>query len=425
MHALRVGVEADDGVVEDQADHRERDGAADDVAGGRVASEVAHRDLRHEGRARRQGADVLRRLVGRAGSRLAQALDHGIEQGRGHPVPDLDLELAKARRRLVVEDGHRVVDHAADEAAARSRADRCVAAAWSSARSARAPRRGRTRARARSHGPAGVAPFPSNTISGRTRNGASRSAGSFTVQPSPGRWRRLAPQRASRRSARVVVRRRVALRRRAPAPSRRRVRRCSASGIPRLRPASARARGCAPRRLRVASSPMALDDEKRRAAEAAAELVEHGMVVGLGTGSTVAHLLAALARRGLDLRCVATSPATEAEARRLGLAVETFSGTERAGPSRHRDRRCRPGRPRGLAREGRRRGAHAREGRRGRGRPLRGRRRLEQARRSGGATRSARARRVRARRDARTTRIGGAQRRRAQPGRRRHRRLHR
>ncbi|HYI75614.1 MAG TPA: ribose 5-phosphate isomerase A [Gaiellaceae bacterium] len=71
---------------------------------------------------------------------------------------------------------------------------------------------------------------------------------------------------------------------------------------------------------------MALDDEKRRAAEAAAELVEHGMVVGLGTGSTVAHLLSALARRNLDLRCVATSPATEAEARRLGLAVETFSG---------------------------------------------------------------------------------------------------
>ena len=72
---------------------------------------------------------------------------------------------------------------------------------------------------------------------------------------------------------------------------------------------------------------MALDDEKRRAAEAAAELVESGMTVGLGTGSTVAHLLAALARRGLDLRCVATSPATESEARRLGLAVESFSGT--------------------------------------------------------------------------------------------------
>ena len=73
---------------------------------------------------------------------------------------------------------------------------------------------------------------------------------------------------------------------------------------------------------------MALDAEKRRAAEAAAELVEDGMVVGLGTGSTVAHLLAALARRGLDVRCVATSPATESRARELGLAVETFAGLD-------------------------------------------------------------------------------------------------
>jgi ribose 5-phosphate isomerase A len=70
---------------------------------------------------------------------------------------------------------------------------------------------------------------------------------------------------------------------------------------------------------------VAADDEKRLAAEAAAELVESGMTVGLGTGSTVAHLLPALARRGLtDLRCVATSPATEAQARTLGIPVEEF-----------------------------------------------------------------------------------------------------
>jgi ribose 5-phosphate isomerase A len=65
--------------------------------------------------------------------------------------------------------------------------------------------------------------------------------------------------------------------------------------------------------------------EKRAAAEAAAELVEDGMTVGLGTGSTVAHLLPALARRGLtQIRCVATSPATEEQARELGLGVEEF-----------------------------------------------------------------------------------------------------
>jgi ribose 5-phosphate isomerase A len=77
---------------------------------------------------------------------------------------------------------------------------------------------------------------------------------------------------------------------------------------------------------------MPLDAEKRRAAEAAAELVEDGMTVGLGTGSTVAHLLTALARRGLDVRCVATSPATEARARELGLTVEAFAGL--AAPAR-------------------------------------------------------------------------------------------
>jgi ribose 5-phosphate isomerase A len=71
---------------------------------------------------------------------------------------------------------------------------------------------------------------------------------------------------------------------------------------------------------------MGLDAEKRLAAETAAELVEDGMVVGLGTGSTVAYLLPALAGRGLDVRCVATSPATEAAARELGLRVDSFAG---------------------------------------------------------------------------------------------------
>jgi ribose 5-phosphate isomerase A len=54
------------------------------------------------------------------------------------------------------------------------------------------------------------------------------------------------------------------------------------------------------------------------------------MRVGLGTGSTVAHLLPALAERRLrDVRCVATSPATEALAIELGLAVEPFDAVDR------------------------------------------------------------------------------------------------
>ncbi len=53
------------------------------------------------------------------------------------------------------------------------------------------------------------------------------------------------------------------------------------------------------------------------------------MLVGLGTGSTVAFLLPALAARGLEIRCVATSVATEARARELGIAVEPFDSVDR------------------------------------------------------------------------------------------------
>ena len=83
-------------------------------------------------------------------------------------------------------------------------------------------------------------------------------------------------------------------------------------------------------RLRRVVNGADLDSEKKLAAEAAAELVADGMAVGLGTGSTVAHLLPAIAERGLkDLRCVATSVATEQQARELGLAVEEFETLER------------------------------------------------------------------------------------------------
>jgi ribose 5-phosphate isomerase A len=74
---------------------------------------------------------------------------------------------------------------------------------------------------------------------------------------------------------------------------------------------------------------MSDEGEKRRAAEASVFLVEDGMMVGLGTGSTVAYLLPALAKRGLSIRCVATSPRTEKAARELGLSVEPFGGITR------------------------------------------------------------------------------------------------
>jgi ribose 5-phosphate isomerase A len=56
-------------------------------------------------------------------------------------------------------------------------------------------------------------------------------------------------------------------------------------------------------------------------------MVEDGMRLGLGTGSTVAYLLEALGERTgalRELRCAATSPATAETARALGLVVRSL-----------------------------------------------------------------------------------------------------
>jgi ribose 5-phosphate isomerase A len=74
---------------------------------------------------------------------------------------------------------------------------------------------------------------------------------------------------------------------------------------------------------------MDLELEKQRAAEAAVKYVEDGMLVGLGTGTTVAHLLTALAARDAKIRCVSTSPRTEDAARALGIPVEPFDTLDR------------------------------------------------------------------------------------------------
>jgi ribose 5-phosphate isomerase A len=63
------------------------------------------------------------------------------------------------------------------------------------------------------------------------------------------------------------------------------------------------------------------DDAKRAAGRAAAELVRDGMRLGLGTGSTVAHLLDALAEADVDVAGVPTSEATAARCRELGIAL--------------------------------------------------------------------------------------------------------
>ena len=72
--------------------------------------------------------------------------------------------------------------------------------------------------------------------------------------------------------------------------------------------------------------------EKRHAAEAAVAEIEPGMIVGLGTGSTAAFAVAALARRvadGLVVDVVATSLATESAARAQGIAVRDFGDVVR------------------------------------------------------------------------------------------------
>ncbi len=65
---------------------------------------------------------------------------------------------------------------------------------------------------------------------------------------------------------------------------------------------------------------------KRRAAERAVELIESGMVVGLGSGSTASHALRRLAEfiqtgKLHDVRGVPTSQRIEQEARALGIPL--------------------------------------------------------------------------------------------------------
>jgi ribose 5-phosphate isomerase A len=80
---------------------------------------------------------------------------------------------------------------------------------------------------------------------------------------------------------------------------------------------------------RQVSSGESSRDQKRRAAERAAELVEDGMLLGLGSGTTSELFVRALAPRvagGLRLRCVATSGRTERLARELGIPLVELDG---------------------------------------------------------------------------------------------------
>ena len=72
---------------------------------------------------------------------------------------------------------------------------------------------------------------------------------------------------------------------------------------------------------------------KKAAAEYAVRFVEDGMNLGLGTGSTVTYMVAALAKRAQDenmeLTCVTTSSRTKRQAEGLGLRVVELNEVDR------------------------------------------------------------------------------------------------
>ena len=72
---------------------------------------------------------------------------------------------------------------------------------------------------------------------------------------------------------------------------------------------------------------MDADAQKQAAGEAAAALVEAGMVVGMGTGSTAAHFVRSLGARKLDVIGVPTSNATARLAESLGIRLGELGET--------------------------------------------------------------------------------------------------
>ena len=75
---------------------------------------------------------------------------------------------------------------------------------------------------------------------------------------------------------------------------------------------------------------VSVDARKRAAAARAITLVESGMRLGLGTGSTARHFVELLGERvrgGLNVIAVPTSEATQADAVRFGIPLSTLDAT--------------------------------------------------------------------------------------------------
>ena len=69
--------------------------------------------------------------------------------------------------------------------------------------------------------------------------------------------------------------------------------------------------------------------DKRAAAEAAVRAVRDGMLLGLGTGSTAAEAIRLIGVAGLAIEAVATSEASAALARSVGIRVRDFAEVSR------------------------------------------------------------------------------------------------
>ncbi len=74
---------------------------------------------------------------------------------------------------------------------------------------------------------------------------------------------------------------------------------------------------------------MSVEEWKRVAAEGAAKLVKKGMVVGLGSGTTVARAISVLAETKLDATFVPASSFTQQLASRLGLKLSSLDAQEK------------------------------------------------------------------------------------------------
>jgi len=82
----------------------------------------------------------------------------------------------------------------------------------------------------------------------------------------------------------------------------------------------------------MCNEPTGAELGKKTAAEMALDLVEPGMTLGLGSGSTAEWFIRIMAGRvtdGLDVTCVATSRRTEEIATHCGMKIHTLDDVGR------------------------------------------------------------------------------------------------